>query len=341
MDRWLVGLARLPTASFTHRLLVGAGFALLGLALRALVSPLYGDLTGFTILLPAVTLAALAGGWTGALTALVVCTGGGWAIVGVTATGHDGILEAVGGTATWNFLLVGLFIAAIGASLRGAISRLSESETRFRQLADTAPSPIWLMDAQGEFEFVNEALFDLHGMSLEALKQGGWRSAVHPEDLEQVKAAENAGASGRQAFEMEARVRDRDGVWRWMRAIARPRFDGQGAFMGYAGISFDVTETHEALQSAAQAERRQAFLLDLSDRLRDLTDPDDIMAEVESGLGALLKVDRVGYGEVDQTAGVVSMSRDWTAGVISAQAVSVRIRRGQFCGAVRTTSPLS
>ena len=32
MDRWLVGLARLPTASFTHRLLVGAGFALLGLA---------------------------------------------------------------------------------------------------------------------------------------------------------------------------------------------------------------------------------------------------------------------------------------------------------------------
>jgi hypothetical protein len=32
-----------------------------------------------------------------------------------------------------------------------------------------------------------------------------------------------------------------------------------------------------------------------------------------------LGADRVGYGEVDQERGVVSMTRDWTAGVVSAQ----------------------
>ncbi|WP_426019910.1 PAS domain S-box protein [Brevundimonas sp. DWR2-3-1b1] len=319
MDRWLVGLARLPTMSPMRRVLIGVGIALLGLVVRAAASPLYGEVTGFTILLPAVTLAALAGGWTGALAALAVCTGGGWAIVAMTATGRDGILDAIGGAATWNFVLVGLFIAAVGASLRSAISRLSESETRFRLLADTAPSPIWLLDANGEFEFVNAAVFALHGLNVEKLREGGWKSAVHPDDLETVKAAEKAGAADRKPFEMEARIQGPDGVWRWMRAIVRPRFDGQGVFLGYAGISFDVTETREALETAARAERRQAFLLDLSDRLRDLTDPEEIMADVESALGALLDADRVGYGEVDQAAGIVSMSRDWTAGVASAQ----------------------
>ena len=319
MDRWLVGLARLPTMSPLRRVLIGVGIALLGLVVRAAASPLYGEVTGFTILLPAVTLAALAGGWTGALAALAVCTGGGWAIVAMTATGRDGILDAIGGAATWNFVLVGLFIAAVGASLRSAISRLSESETRFRLLADTAPSPIWLLDANGEFEFVNAAVFALHGLNVEKLREGGWKSAVHPDDLETVTAAEKAGAADRKPFEMEARIKGPDGVWRWMRAIVRPRFDGQGVFLGYAGISFDVTETREALDTAARAERRQAFLLDLSDRLRDLTDPEEIMADVESALGALLDADRVGYGEVDQAAGIVSMSRDWTAGVASAQ----------------------
>ena len=115
MDRWLVGLARLPATSASRRLLIGIGIGLAGLAIRAAASPLYGEVTGFTILLPAVTLAALAAGWTGALAALLVCTGGGWAIVALTATGQDGVLDAIGGAATWNFVLVGLFFALVGS----------------------------------------------------------------------------------------------------------------------------------------------------------------------------------------------------------------------------------
>jgi len=319
MDRWLIGLARLPAKSLLHRVLVGVGFAVAGLFVRAAASALYGEVTGFTILLPAVTLAALAGGWTGALVALLLCTGGGWAIVSITATGRDGVLSAIAGVATWNFILVGLFIALVGASLRSAISRSSESETRFRQLADTAPSPIWLLNADNEFEFVNAAVYALHGMTVDTLREGGWKSAVHPDDLETIRAAERTAGLERRPYEMEARIKGQDGQWRWMRAIVRPRFDDQGVFLGYAGISFDVSENREALEAAARTERRQAFMLDLSDRLRDLTDPEDIMADVESALGALLDAERVGYGEVDQAAGVVSMSRDWTAGVASAQ----------------------
>ncbi|WP_426023964.1 PAS domain S-box protein [Brevundimonas sp. PWP3-1b1] len=317
-DRWLIGLSRLAAPSLFARVMIGIGFALAGLIVRACASPIYGEVTGFAILLPAVSLAALAGGWTAALVALAACIGGGWTILALTATGKDGVLGAIGWVATINFLVVGLITAFVGASLRRTLSRLRESETRFRLLADTAPSPIWLLNADNALEFVNAAVTEFHGMTIDAVGEG-WKAALHPEDRARVDAAEAAAIPHRLPYDFEARLRRRDGDWRWIHATGRPRFDDGGVFLGYAGISFDITENREALEASARAERRQAFLLDLSDRLRDLTDPEEIMAEVESALGALLDADRVGYGEVDQAAGVVAMSRDWTAGVASAQ----------------------
>nr|WP_316627403.1 PAS domain S-box protein [uncultured Brevundimonas sp.] len=318
-DSWLIGLARLSTPSMFSRLVIGFGFAAAALLGRAALSTVYGDVTSFSILLPAISLAALAGGWTAALTALIVCIGGGWAIVGLTATGEDGVLNAIAGVATVNFVMVGLFMAGVSAALRGALLRISESDTRFRHLADTTPSPIWLRNADGAFEFVNAAVLDLHGLYKADLADGGWRQVFHPDDLATIDAVEAEAAKDRKPYAFEARVRGTDGDWRWMRAVARPRFDEQGRFLGHTGIAFDVTDSHEALEASARAERRHAFLLDLSDRLRDQTDPDEIMGQVESALGGLLDAERVGYGEVDQAAGVVSMTRDWTAGVASAQ----------------------
>lgn len=57
-DRWLVGLAQLSTPSVAGRVMIGGGFAAAALIARAALSVIYGELTGFTILLPAVSLAA-------------------------------------------------------------------------------------------------------------------------------------------------------------------------------------------------------------------------------------------------------------------------------------------
>jgi len=75
----------------------------------------------------------------------------------------------------------------------------------------------------------------------------------------------------------------------------------------------------EMLEALAVQERRQTFLLMLADNLRDLDTPDAIMNEVERSLGAVLKADRVGYGEVNMADRAVRMTRDWTAGVVSAE----------------------
>lgn len=202
---------------------------------------------------------------------------------------------------------------------KAAEAALRESESRFRLMADTAPSPVWMTNAQAEVEFVNAALVAFYGQPAETILGDSWRLTMHPDDQASVLKVMADARIDHSPYGFDARFKRADGAWRWMQVGVNPRFDAMGRFLGYVGMSFDITETRDAIAALERQERRQSFLLDLNDRIRDLATPEDIMAEVERSLGAELNVDRVGYGEVDQERGLVSMSRDWTAGVVSAQ----------------------
>ena len=230
-----------------------------------------------------------------------------WVVISIRAlTGSTGEVEG----------FIAVIVDISGA--KAAEAALRESEARFRLMADTAPSPVWLTNAEGEVEFVNAALVEFYGRPADDILGHVWKDAIHPEDIAGVNAIQSARRPAHLPYGFEARFRRADGAWRWMRIAVNPRFDADGHFKGYVGMSFDVTDTHEAIGLIARQERRQSFLLSLTDSLRDITSPDAIMSEVESALGAELKAQRVGYGEVDEERQVVSMSRDWTAEVVSA-----------------------
>jgi len=196
---------------------------------------------------------------------------------------------------------------------------LRESEERFRLMADTAPSPVWLTNAEGEVEFVNEALAAFYGGPAREVLGHVWRQSLHMDDAAAVSLAQADARPTHKPYGFEARFRRHDGEWRWMRVSVNPRFDGQNKFQGYVGMSFDVTETREAIEAMARQAQRQRFVLTLSDTLRELTDTDDVMSVINRALGERLGVNRVGFGELDAEAGVWRLSKDWTAGVASNQ----------------------
>ena len=230
-----------------------------------------------------------------------------WVVISVRAlTGPTGEVDG----------FIAVVVDISGA--KAAEAALRESETRFRLMADTAPSPVWMTNVEGEVEFVNAALVGFYGRPANEILGHVWREAIHPDDLAQVNSAQERHRAKHRPYGFEARFQRADGAWRWMRVAVNPRFDGDGTFRGYVGMAFDITDTREAIDLIGRQERRQTFLLALTDALRDLTSPDDIMTEVERALGSELQVQRVGYGEVDQERQTVSMSRDWTADVVSA-----------------------
>jgi len=314
-----------------HAVLIGVAGATVGVLIRLSMQGVYGGASGLMLYLPGILLAALWAGRIAGFTALVLAI-----LTALSMTLLPGMFPADpvrNFVNTTTFTLTGAFGIILAASLRKTLrsldrsftelktsaSALRESESRFRLLADTAPAPVWLTDEDGEVEFVNEALVEFYGLPAEDLRGQLWKDTVHPDDIGAVSALQNEARSARRPYGFEARFRNASGAWRWMRVSVKPRFDIEGAFRGYVGMSFDVTETREALDRLGRDERRQAFLLGLTDRLRDLDDPDEIMSAVEAALGETLEVQRVGYGEIDEDHGIVSFGRDWTADVASAE----------------------
>ncbi|WP_235562739.1 PAS domain S-box protein [Brevundimonas sp. Root1423] len=331
-------LARISPQPWWINVLVGLAFAAASLALRWALSGFYGQISGFIILLPGVVLAALAAGRVAGVTTVVASLFGGWIIAGPTSVGV-GISTPIGVVSTTNFIVVGLFLVLVGASLRKTLSRLDrsvadlsaadarigESDARFRLMADTAPSPVWMTNANAEVEFVNAALVQYYGRPAEELLGHVWRQTIHPDDQAQVAATMEAARPQHLPYGFEARFQHADGNWRWMRIAVNPRFGADRTFLGYVGMAFDVSETREALDTLAAVEGRQSFLLELYNRVRDLEDPEAIMGVVQSALGERLDVARVGYGELDRGRGVFDMKRDWTQGDAASLAGELRV----------------
>ena len=72
---------------------------------------------------------------------------------------------------------------------------------------------------------------------------------------------------------------------------------------------------HETTDRVVGQQRGQ-FLLDLSDRLRGLSDPRAVIAAAQEALGRHLNAHRVGYGEVEETARYFTTERNWTDGSV-------------------------
>ncbi|MCW1923927.1 PAS domain S-box protein [Luteolibacter arcticus] len=126
---------------------------------------------------------------------------------------------------------------------------------------------------------------------------------VIPDERAAVDASFQKSVASNSVWSVECRIRRADGAVRhiWTKALIQRDADGQVGWM--LGIVGDVTDRR-------QAEERQAFLVQLADTLRPLSEPTDVQAEASRLLGERLGANRVVYFEVRGENYVVE--RDYT-----------------------------
>ncbi len=134
---------------------------------------------------------------------------------------------------------------------------LRESEARFRHMADSAPALIWMTDDAGSVIFANMHYDHMFGRPGREMLGTGWRSILHPDDVEAFETAFFEAFRDRRPFSGEVRVIDRDGRVRWLRCEGVPRLDDAHAFLGYTGCNIDITETKD--HEAALRQSREQF----------------------------------------------------------------------------------
>lgn len=135
--------------------------------------------------------------------------------------------------------------------LQQVVAALEVSEARFRILAETTRSAIFIFK-ENRFIYVNRACKELTRYTIEEFLSVHLSDLIHPDDLEDFvrysgTSQQNADWQGK-----EVRVRRKDGDWLWVEfSGATIDYGGETATIGTA---FDITDRHRAEELLRESE---------------------------------------------------------------------------------------
>lgn len=129
---------------------------------------------------------------------------------------------------------------------RATIERLKESESRWRQLANSMPQLVWTCTASGDCDFLSERWVQYTGIP-EAPQLGqGWLEQVHPDDRAVLIERWQRSVGQRSPFAVEFRIRAADGSYRWFDTQAEPLLDSEGRVLRWIGSNTDIEARKQA-----------------------------------------------------------------------------------------------
>jgi formate hydrogenlyase transcriptional activator len=134
--------------------------------------------------------------------------------------------------------------------LKRAEARLQHDERELRQLVDSLPQHVLVLDAKGSILQVNEMMLDYLGRTLKEMQGPGTAERIkrdlHADDVERVQSERNAGLSRGVAFEIEKRSLGKDGHFRWFLFQYKPLVDEQGHIAKWFVTATDIEDRKQA-----------------------------------------------------------------------------------------------
>lgn len=124
-----------------------------------------------------------------------------------------------------------------------------DAEARLRILAGAIPQIVWARAPSGEFEYLSDRWFDFTGQSRDTSTTPERRSAVHPDDRKRVVDVVESAESNQTAWEVDYRLRNKNGAYHWFLGRGVPMFDTQGRLVKWYGTATDIDEHKRAVRS--------------------------------------------------------------------------------------------
>ena len=114
----------------------------------------------------------------------------------------------------------------------------------------------------GYCDYQSQQWVDYTGVPMSEHLGDGWNKLLHPEDRPRAFAAWQAAVEGKAPYDLEYRVRRRDGQYEWFKVIGRPIRDAAGQIVRWFGVAINI----EAIKHAEET------LREVNRRLREQTD---------------------------------------------------------------------
>jgi len=158
-------------------------------------------------------------------------------------------------------------------ALRTALDEIKNSETKLRQVIDTIPTLAWCNLPAGPVEFLSKPWHQYTGLSPEESLGWGWQAAFHPEDIPRLMERWRELLVSGEPGEIEARLRRRDGAYRWFLIRHEPFRDESGKITRWYGTSTDIEALKQTQEKLREEERELRQITDAIPQTIVVLDP--------------------------------------------------------------------
>jgi PAS domain S-box-containing protein len=142
-----------------------------------------------------------------------------------------------------------------------AEEKVRQSEAELRQLIDVIPHQVFVFNSDWTPRFANRRELEYTGLTPEeAQSKDAVARVFDPEDLQKVKLLRERASSERDSIEMEARIRGKDGQYRWFLIRDNPLLDEQGRVLRWYGTRTNIEDRKRAEEAYAKAQAELAHV---------------------------------------------------------------------------------
>jgi len=136
-----------------------------------------------------------------------------------------------------------------------AEEKIRQSEEELRQLVDVISQQVFVFDADWSPLFANRRELEYTGLTSEEIQSKVAVARIfHPEDLKNLEAARLRASSDGAPLEIEARIRRKDGEYRWFLIRDNPLRDERGRILRWYGTRTDIQDRKRAEEALKRSE---------------------------------------------------------------------------------------
>jgi PAS domain S-box-containing protein len=157
---------------------------------------------------------------------------------------------------------------------------LRQSESFHRQILESIPGMVFTTLADGYCDYQSQQWVDYTGVPMDEHLGNGWSKLLHPKDQPRALAAWQAAVEGKAPYDLEYRVRRKDGIYEWFRVIGRPIRNDDGKIVRWFGVLMNIEDLKEAENANLKHTQRIELLATVAERLLASEDPQLIIKDL-------------------------------------------------------------
>jgi formate hydrogenlyase transcriptional activator len=175
---------------------------------------------------------------------------------------------------------------------------LRKSERELRQILDFTPQFIGVFGSRRERLYINQVALDYLGKTRSEWLDGSPGDVVHPEDAGMVQSRWESAVRDGVPFEIEVRLRKRDGSYRWCLGRFNPVRDEEGQILQWYVACTDIEDQKQA---AAEQEQLTRALRKNETEFRQIVELTPLFVTVLGPRRERLYINRVGLDYLGTT----------------------------------------